>query len=242
MASGGLPHADVAANLADIRHRIEAACTRSGRDPSSVELVAVSKTFPSEVVREAVAAGQRVFGESRLQEAETKIDLLPSSLHWHFIGRVQRNKMRRILQRFEVVHAIDSLRLAQHADGIARDLGLFPKAFLQVNIGAEESKGGFDPTEIRREIGSLLALERLEFSGLMCIPPPVSRPDEARRWFVALRELRDALERDTGVPLPSLSMGMSGDFEVAIEEGASHVRVGSLIFGGRYYRVDGELA
>jgi pyridoxal phosphate enzyme (YggS family) len=232
---------DIAANLADIRSRITAACHRAGRDPASVELIAVSKTFPADAVREASQAGQLTFGESKLQEAETKIDVLPGSLHWHFIGRVQRNKVRKILSRFEVVHAIDSLRLAQYTDETAGELGLFPRVFLQVNIGGEESKGGFVTETIRREIGELLSLKRLEVAGLMCIPPPGPEAEDSRRWFVALRELRDGLERDTGVPLPALSMGMSGDFEVAIEEGATHLRVGSSIFGKRSYRVDGEL-
>jgi PLP dependent protein len=232
---------DIAANLADIRRRIWTACHRSGREPASVELIAVSKTFPADAVREAVQAGQLAFGESKLQEAESKIDVLPGSLHWHFIGRVQRNKVRKILSRFEVVHAIDSLRLAQYTDEIAGELGLFPRVFLQINIGGEESKGGFEAEAIRREIGELLSLKRLEVAGLMCIPPPGPVAEDSRRWFVALRELRDGLERDTGVPLPALSMGMSGDFEVAIEEGATHVRVGSSIFGKRSYQVDGEL-
>lgn len=232
---------EIAANLAGIQERILAACRRAGRDPASVQLIAVSKTFSADDVREALDAGQHVFGESRLQEAESKIDLLPSSLHWHFIGRVQRNKVRKILPRFEMIHAIDSQRLAVYADEIAIELGLSPKGFLQVNIGGEESKGGFEPDEIRAEIDSLLSLQRLEVMGLMCIPPLGKTAEDSRRWFVALRGLRDELERNTGVPLPSLSMGMSGDFEVAIEEGATHVRVGSSIFGKRAYRVDGEL-
>jgi hypothetical protein len=231
----------VAENLAEVNERIAAACHRAGRDPAAVELIAVSKTFPADAVREAMAAGQHVFGESRLQEAEPKIDLLPGALHWHFIGRVQRNKVRKILPRFEVIHAIDSLRLALHADDVARELGLFPRVFLQVNIGGERSKGGFEPEAIRAEIAGLLALERLEVMGLMCIPPPGPDAEASRSWFAALRELRDALERQTGISLPALSMGMSGDFEVAIEEGATHVRVGSSIFGQRAYRVDGEL-
>jgi pyridoxal phosphate enzyme (YggS family) len=232
---------DVAANLSEIRSRITAACMKAGRDPSSVGLIAVSKTFPVEMVREAAEAGQRVFGESRLQEAESKIDVLPSSLQWHFIGRVQRNKVRKILPRFDVIHAIDSTRLALYTDEVARELGLFPKVFLQVNIGGEESKGGFKPDVIRDEIDGLLGLERLEVLGLMCIPPPGPDADASRPWFQALRKLRDELQQHAGVPLPCLSMGMSDDFEVAIEEGATHVRVGSSIFGKRAYRVDGEL-
>ncbi|RPJ34148.1 MAG: YggS family pyridoxal phosphate-dependent enzyme [Verrucomicrobiaceae bacterium] len=232
---------DIAANLAEVSKQIGTACQMAGRDPAAVELIAVSKTFPADAVREVADAGQHVFGESRLQEAEAKIDLLPGSLHWHFIGRVQRNKVRKILPRFEVIHAIDSTRLALYMNEVAGELGLFPKVFLQVNIGGEQTKGGFEPDEIRTEIGGLLALERLEVMGLMCIPPPGPDAEASRPWFAALRELRDELEHEAGVPLPALSMGMSGDFQVAIEEGATHVRVGSAIFGKRAYRVDGEL-
>ena len=232
---------EVATNLDHIRGRISAACARVGRDPSSVTLVAVSKTFPAEAVREAMAAGQQVFGESRLQEAESKIDLLPGFLCWHFIGRLQRNKVRKVLPRFAVIHAIDSLRLARYVDEIACELGLFPKVFLQVNIGEETTKGGFEPAVLREEIDPLLKLRRLEILGLMCIPPAGPDAESARPWFVALRELRDDLAEAAGVPLPCLSMGMSSDYEVAIEEGATHIRVGSSIFGQRAYRVDGEL-
>jgi pyridoxal phosphate enzyme (YggS family) len=232
---------EIAENLAEIRSRIQDSCRRAGRGAGSVELIAVSKTFPADAVRDAVSAGQLAFGESRLQEAEPKIDLLPGSLHWHFIGGVQRNKVRRILQRFEVIHAVDSLRLASYTNEIAKELGLFPKVFLQVNVGGEASKGGFEPDVLDAEMADLLALDRLEILGLMCIPPAGPDAESARPWFATLRELRDKLEIDHGTLLPGLSMGMSGDFEVAIEEGATHVRVGSSIFGKRAYRVDGEL-
>ncbi|MEI8037547.1 MAG: YggS family pyridoxal phosphate-dependent enzyme [Verrucomicrobiota bacterium] len=232
---------DIAGNLAEVRRRITAACARARRDPAGVELIAVSKTFPAAAVREAAATGQRQFGESKLQEAEPKIELVAGGLRWHFIGRVQRNKVRRILPLFEVIHAIDSTALAGYVNEVARELGLFPKVLLQVNVAGEASKGGFEPADLRVEILGLLALDRLEVMGVMCIPPPGPAPESARPWFVALRELRDELARVTGVPLPWLSMGMSGDYEVAIEEGATHVRVGSAIFGDRSYRVDGEL-
>jgi pyridoxal phosphate enzyme (YggS family) len=235
------PASAIVENLAQVRARVDAACRRVGRDPAGVELIAVSKTFDADAVREAVEAGQRVFGESRLQEAEPKIALLPASLHWHFIGRIQRNKVRRILPLFDVLHGVDSMRLASHIDVVAAELGLFPKVFLQVNIGGELSKGGFEPGEIVAEAAGVFSLPRLEVLGLMCIPPAGAGPEDARPWFVALRELRDQLERRFSVPLSSLSMGMSADFETAIEEGATHVRVGSSIFGGRAYRVDGEL-
>ncbi len=232
---------EVGENLLSVAAKISAACLRVGRDVESVELIAVSKTFPAESVREAFEAGQLAFGESKIQEAEPKIAALPGALHWHFIGRVQRNKVRRLLQGFEVIHAIDSLRLASSVDEVARESGLFPKVFLQVNVGQEVSKGGFEPAALRAEMESLLTLGRIEIIGLMCIPPVGPDAESARPWFASLRNMRDALEIEFGVKLPALSMGMSGDFEVAIEEGATHVRVGSAIFGKRSYQVDGEL-
>jgi len=231
----------VAENLEFVESRIADACRRAGRSRESVELIAVSKTFPVEAIREVSEHGQRLFGESRLQEAEPKISVLPSSLRWHFIGGVQRNKVRRILPLFEAVHAIDSLKLATYANQVAMELGLFPKVFLQVNVGGEASKGGFEPGQLHEDLDQLMALERLEIQGLMTIPPAGPDAESARPWFIVLRELRDKLEAEAGVCLPHLSMGMSSDYEVAIEEGATLVRVGSAIFGHRAYRVDGEL-
>lgn len=233
--------ASIDANLAEVRRRIEAACHRAARDPHTVELIAVSKTFPAVDIAAAIGAGQQVFGESRLQEAEPKIDALPKSLTWHFIGSVQRNKVRKILQKFGVIHAVDSLRLAEYVNAVAGDLGLRAEVFFQVNVGGEASKGGFDATVLREEISSLCGLKNLKIRGLMCIPPEGPDAQSARHWFVSLRELRDELAKISGFPLEGLSMGMSGDFEVAIEEGATHVRVGSLIFGHRSMKVEGEL-
>ncbi len=232
---------DVAENLAAVRAAVFDACLRSHREIGSVNLIAVSKTFGSEVIRAAIRCGQMHFGESKLQEAEPKIQELPASLHWHFIGRLQRNKVRKILPLFGVIHSVDSIKLATYTNEVAREIGLDPEAFLQVNIGGELSKGGVEPEEIEVAMESLLKLDRLGIVGLMCVPPPVDDPELARGWFAALREMRDALELKFGVILPSLSMGMSHDFEVAIEEGSTHVRVGSAIFGNRAYRVDGEL-
>lgn len=233
--------ADVPEQLANIRGRIAAACAAAGRAVDEVTLVAVSKTFPAATVMLAVDAGQRVFGESRLQEAEPKLTELPPDLVWHFIGRVQSNKVRKILPLFPVVHGIDSARLAEHVDRIAGELGLTPRVFLQVNIGREASKGGFDPDEVLGALPGLQDLKHLRIEGLMCIPPAVEDPEDARPWFAAMRELRDSLRQRSGMALPALSMGMSHDFEQAILEGATHVRVGSAIFGERSYRVDGEL-
>ncbi|MFD0892729.1 YggS family pyridoxal phosphate-dependent enzyme [Luteolibacter ambystomatis] len=229
---------EVAEHLAAVEARIAAACRRAGRERSSVALIAVSKTFPAESVADAAAAGQSLFGESRLQEAEPKIAASPSGLRWHFIGGVQRNKVRKILPLFEAIHAIDSLRLAAYTDQVAAELGLRPQVFLQVNAAGELSKGGFEPVVLEREMEALLALKHVEIRGLMTIPPD---DGNARPWFSALRVMRDRLAGSSGVVLPDLSMGMSGDYEEAIEEGATLVRVGSAIFGRRAYRVDGEL-
>jgi pyridoxal phosphate enzyme (YggS family) len=154
---------------------------------------------------------------------------------------VQRNKVRKLLPDFEVIHAVDSLRLAAYIDEVAAGLGLFPRLFLQVNLAAEESKGGFEPAVLDAEMPALLALRRVEILGLMTIPPEGPDAESSRAWFAGLRRLRDGLEERHQTRLPALSMGMSGDFEVAIAEGATHVRVGSAIFGRRSVRVEGEL-
>ncbi len=227
--------------LESIRTRIRSACAAAGRSPDGVELIAVSKTFPADDVRELFEAGQTVFGESRQQEAAPKIAALPGAIHWHFIGRVQRNKVRKLLTDFEVIHAVDSLRLAEHIDEVAAEMGLFPRVFLQVNLAGEESKGGYEPAVLESEMPGLLALRRVEILGLMTIPPEGPDAESSRPWFAELRQLRDGLEDRHEVRLPGLSMGMSGDFEVAIAEGATHVRVGSAIFGSRSVRVEGEL-
>lgn len=232
---------EIEENLREILDRLERACARSGRDPHSVHLVAVSKTFPAADIREAVIAGQKCFGESKFQEVEPKIAELPGDLEWHFIGRVQRNKVRKILPLFRCVHAVDSLKLAVYMDGVAGDLGLCPEVFLQVDQAGEETKGGFAPDELRATLPVLAALPNLRVIGLMSIPPATENPEDARVWFRKLRELRDGLREESTLGLPFLSMGMSGDFEIAVEEGATHVRVGSSIFGKRQYKVEGEL-
>jgi PLP dependent protein len=219
--------------LDTIRIRIAAAARRARRSPTQIELVAVSKTHHAENVREAIEAGQLVFGESRVQELLSKASLLPSATHWHFIGHLQSNKVRKILPLCELIHGVDSTALAQDIDRIAEELGLYPRILLEVNVADEKTKFGFTPDALRAEIDTLLALKRVQVEGLMTIAPYAEDPEASRPFFVALRKLRDELAERTGTPLPILSMGMSGDFEVAIEEGATHVRVGSAIFGAR---------
>ncbi|HEY8903245.1 MAG TPA: YggS family pyridoxal phosphate-dependent enzyme [Chthoniobacterales bacterium] len=223
----------VAQNLGEILDRIASAAARSGRSTGDVELVAVSKTFPAQSVRDAWDAGQAVFGESRVQEAVAKIPDLPGAIRWHFIGHLQKNKIRRALPLFELFHGVDSLDLASDMDRIAAEEGAFPRVLLEVNVAGEATKFGFQPEVIEREIDALLALPRVQVEGLMTIAPYADDPEASRPYFRALRELRDRIEKQVGVPLPRLSMGMSGDFEVAIEEGATLVRVGSAIFGSR---------
>jgi pyridoxal phosphate enzyme (YggS family) len=227
------PMEEIAANLARIATRIAEAAQKCGRSPDEIELVAVSKTHAAEKVQAAVEAGQLLFGESRVQEARAKIPLLPSRLRWHFIGHLQKNKIRHALPLFELFHGIDSLALAQDMDRIAEEEGMRPRILLEVNLAGEASKHGFSPEALRRDLETTLSLGRLTIEGLMTIPPLSPEAEASRRYFVALRELRDQLEREFNVRLPQLSMGMSGDFAIAIEEGATLVRVGTAIFGER---------
>jgi pyridoxal phosphate enzyme (YggS family) len=211
---------------------MEQACRRSGREPSSVQLIAVSKTFPAERVRQALAVGQHCFGENRVQEALGKMDQLPGEARWHLIGALQTNKARQAVGAFELIHGVDRPSLAIELDRRAASRELRQSILLQVRLGGEASKAGVDESELSALAAQVCRLPQLELRGLMCIPPPVEQPEQARRWFARLRELRDALLPEVG-PLPELSMGMSHDFEIAIEEGATLVRVGRAIFGER---------
>ena len=222
-------------NLEHILSRIRSAELRAGRPAGSARLVAVSKTFPADDVKACYDAGQRIFGENRVQEALGKIPALPPDTEWHLIGPLQRNKVRKALEHFTLIHAVDSLRLAQFMDAVAQETGKRPRILLEVNVGDEDSKFGFSPETLEREWPELAALDHLEIAGLMCIPPPVENPDEARPYFRRLRELKETLSGKGGAPLRELSRGMSNDFETAVEEGATLVRVGTAIFGGRSY-------
>jgi pyridoxal phosphate enzyme (YggS family) len=224
---------ETAIRLAQVRERMADAVRRSGRTAEQIELVAVSKTHAAEKIREAIEAGQLLFGESRVQEARAKIPLLPSRLRWHFIGHLQKNKIRHALPLFELFHGIDSLLLAQEMERIAGEEGMRPRILLEVNVAGEASKHGFSPEALRRDLEAALSLGRLTIEGLMTLPPLSPEAEASRQYFVALRELRDRLEAEFDVRLPQLSMGMSGDFSIAIEEGATLVRVGTAIFGER---------
>src|SRR5213083_3335379 len=220
-------------NLERVREQIAQATAKANRNADDVELVAISKTHDAAKVREAIEAGQTLFGESRVQEARVKIPELPSNLRWHFVGHLQKNKIRHALPLFELFHGVDSLALAQEMNRIAADEGAHPSVLLEVNVAEEGSKVGFKDETLRAEMESLLALPRLSIEGLMCIPPLADEPEASRTFFVRLRELRDSLEKEFDLRLPCLSMGMTQDFWIAVEEGATLVRVGTAIFGER---------
>ena len=223
----------IAENLERVREQIAQAAAKSGRSADDVELVAISKTHDAERVREAIEAGQHLFGESKVQEARVKTPDLPSSTRWHFVGHLQKNKIRHALPLFEMIHSIDSLELAENVNRVAEEEGLHPRVLLEVNVAGEGSKFGFQPVKLREQMESLLAFPRLSILGVMCIPPIAEEPEMSRRYFIALRELRDQLQTEFHVDLAQLSMGMTQDYAVAVEEGATLVRVGTAIFGDR---------
>jgi pyridoxal phosphate enzyme (YggS family) len=224
---------DIAQNLMRVREQIAQAAAKAGSVADEVALVAITKTHPADKVREAIEAGHTLFGESRVQEARAKIPELPSNLRWHFVGHLQKNKIRHALPLFEMIHSVDSLGLAQEINRIAEEEGMHPRVLLEVNVAGEGSKFGFSPEKLRDQMEALLALPRLSILGLMTIPPLAEEAEASRKYFVRLRELRDRLQTDFRVDLAQLSMGMTQDFSVAVEEGATLVRVGTAIFGER---------
>jgi PLP dependent protein len=223
----------IAENLKRVREQIGQAAAKAGRDVKDVELVAITKTHPAEKVREAVEAGQTLFGESRVQEARAKIPESSSNIRWHFVGHLQKNKVRQALPLFEMIHSVDSLALAQDINRIAEEEGLYPRVLLEVNVAGEGSKFGFAADQLRQQMEALLGLPRLSIEGLMCIPPLAVQSEDSRKSFVQVRELRDSLETEFNMKLPQLSMGMTQDFPIGVEEGATLVRVGTAIFGER---------
>jgi len=226
----------IAENLERVRAQIAQAAAKAGRAVEDIELVAISKTHDAGKFREAIEAGHTLFGESRVQEARAKIPELPSNLRWHFVGHLQKNKIRHALPLFELIHSIDSLALAQDVNRIAEEDGLHPRVLLEVNVAGEGSKFGFAPDKLRAEMESLLAFPRLSILGLMTILPIAEEAEASRKYFIQLRELRDRLQTEFHVDLAQLSMGMTQDFAIAVEEGATLVRVGTAIFGERSKR------
>lgn len=223
----------ISARISAIREDMALTAQRAGRDPSEIRLVAVSKTHPASDVAFAAATGQRIFGESRVQEAREKIPSCPPGLNWHFIGHLQKNKIRQALPLFHFFHSIDSASLAQAIDRIADESGTPIEGLLEVNVSGEKTKHGFTPDELRAAFTTLTSLPHLRIRGLMTMAPYSDNPEDARPVFRALRQLRDELQSSHRHPLPELSMGMSGDFKPAIEEGSTLVRIGTSIFGER---------
>ena len=226
----------IAENLERVHDEVAQAAAKAGRAVEEIELVAITKTHAAEKVREAIEAGHTLFGESRVQEARAKIPELPSNLRWHFVGHLQKNKIRHALPLFEMIHSVDSLALAQEINRIAEEEGMHPRVLLEVNVAGEASKFGFSQEKLRDQMESLLALPRLSILGLMTIPPLAEDAEASRKYFVQLRQLRDHLQTEFRVDLAQLSMGMTQDFPVAVEEGATLVRVGTAIFGERSKR------
>ena len=226
----------VAENLADIRARIHAAARRVGRNENEITLVAVSKTFPVAAIREAHAAGLRHFGENRVQEAEAKRPLLADlDATWHFIGHLQSNKARKAVQFFDRIDSVDSVTLAQKLNEAAAQIAGKIEVLIEVHTG-EATKSGVSENDLPALAEKCSRLEHLNLRGLMTIPPYKDNPEAARPFFARLRELRAKTAAQIGRPLPILSMGMSHDFEIAIEEGATEVRIGTALFGERQYK------
>lgn len=224
---------DIAANLESLRHRVRAACDRANRAPDAVMLLAVSKSHPPETIQAAAACGQFFFGENKVQEAKAKIPLCSGKLRWHFIGHLQSNKVRDAVELFQMIQGVDSLALAQEISKRCEQAGKTLPILLEVNVAGEASKFGYAPEKLLAELNELNALPRLEIHGLMAIPPFNPVAEKSRPYFQRLRGLKTDCEQILGAPLPQLSMGMSGDFEIAIAEGATIVRVGTALFGPR---------
>ncbi len=223
-------------NIENVRNRIEAAAYACGRDPRQVRLVAVSKRWPADIVRQGIAAGITDLGENYIQEAKEKIAALADcNVCWHFIGHLQSNKAKFAIPLFEYIHSVDSVKLAREINRHAARAGKVQKILVQVNTGREATKSGVLPEELQGLIEEIACFENLSVRGLMTIPPVCNTPDDARPYFRELARLRDSIIECSipNVCMDELSMGMSSDFEVAIEEGATMVRIGTAIFGER---------
>lgn len=229
---------EIRERLVRVREQIARAAERCGRRAEDITLIAVSKTFDSATVQHAVDAGARDLGENRVQEALAKVGAVKGDVRWHLIGHLQSNKARQAVETFEVIHTIDSSQLAERLDRIASELGLRRNVLVQVDLGHEPTKSGADENELPSIVETLNSARRLEFCGLMTLPPFFNSPEQTRPYFRRLTEILEGLNRERAPEhqLTELSMGMTTDFEVAIEEGATMLRVGSAIFGERTTR------
>ncbi len=224
---------DIAENLAQVQQRISVACERSGRSPKEVQLVAVGKKFTAQVIKEAADCGLNLFGENRVQEAKIKIPDCPGHLRWHFIGNLQTNKCKDAVALFDMLHAVDSLHLAEELNKRCEQLAKVMPVLLEVNVSGEGSKHGFTPKDAIEATQAFFDFPKLELHGLMTMAPFSRQAESTRPYFRKLRELKNDCEEKLGAPLPELSMGMSGDYEIAIEEGATLIRLGTTLFGPR---------
>jgi pyridoxal phosphate enzyme (YggS family) len=219
--------------LKGVRGKIAAACARVGRDPSEVEIIAVTKTHGAEVVKEAWDAGLTIVGENKVQEAAWKKPASVSGPSWHLIGRLQSNKVRHALEIFDFIHSVDSIKLLERISSVASQLGKEVHILLEVNVSGEKSKSGMTTEELPMIVERALSADRIWLEGLMTMAPFSENPEDSRPYFRRLRELRDEMEKRFSIKLPRLSMGMSGDYEVAVEEGATWLRLGTVLFGER---------
>ena len=219
-------------NLSRVRERIERAAQKAGRDPKEIKLVAVSKTVEVARIKEAIEAGVSILGENYVQEAEKKIEALGKPVSWHFIGHLQSNKVRYAVRLFDVIHSIDSIPLAEELNRRAEQPDRVIKVMIEVNLSKEATKFGTDEEKVLNLAKRIQSSKHLSLEGLMTMPPYFDSPEMSRPYYVALRELKERMTKE-GIPMKELSMGMSNDFEIAIEEGATYVRVGTAIFGPR---------
>lgn len=227
---------NIGKNLQRIRERIDLACARSGQNPSEIRLVAVSKGHPPSSLCEAVDEGLTIFGESKVQELKLKVEQCPASIRWEFVGHLQTNKCRDAARLSSMIQSVDTEHLAQSLQQTCEKLSIHLPVLLEVNVSGESSKHGFSKQEILTKLDALNRLDRLEIHGLMTMAPWTKDPEKSRPYFRQLRELRDEAEDHLEAPLPILSMGMSGDFEIAIEEGATCIRLGTALFGMRKHK------
>ncbi len=227
----------IARRVESVLSAIRSAAEKAGRRPDSIRLVAATKTVTADRIREGIGAGLSILGENRVQEALPKVEALAQApVRWHFIGHLQRRKVRSVVGMFELIHSVDSLELAQEIDRRAGEAGRPQGILLEVNIGGETTKGGFHQDGFPQLVSTMAALSNIQIKGLMAIPPPTAEPESARTYFIRLRELAEAIaaQRIPGVAMDELSMGMSNDYDIAVQEGATLVRVGSALFGERH--------